>query len=107
MKRLDERLDLNVLPKKGRLNKAEQEKAHQEDYQQARRQHSAVESCINNLESRGLDRCLFYGKQGFERHVGLSIVATNVHRIGLVLQRQERERLRKEKRREQRRLLAA
>ncbi|NOZ53312.1 MAG: ISNCY family transposase, partial [Gammaproteobacteria bacterium] len=47
----------------------------------------AVEACINHLEIRGLDRCLSYGRDGFERHVALSIVATNVHRIGLLLQR--------------------
>jgi len=101
-KQLNDKLELSVLLKKGKLNKAEQEIAETEEYQQARRQHSAVESCINNLEVRGLDRCLSYGKDGFERHVGLSIVATNIHRIGLILQRQERERLKKEKQREHR-----
>jgi len=28
-----------------------------------------------------------YGRDGFEWHVALSIVATNIHRIGLLLQR--------------------
>ena len=106
-KALDKKLDLCVLPKKGKLNKAEQEKAQEEDYQQARRQHSAVESCINNLDIRGLSRCLSYGANGFERHVGLCVVATNVHRIGLILQRQAREKLKKENQRAQQPLIAA
>jgi len=99
---LDKKLDLNIMPKKGGLNKAEKEKVKQAEYQQARRQHSAVESCINNLDQRGFDRCLSYGRDGFERHVGLSVVATNIHRIGLILQRQEREKQKKEKQRAQR-----
>jgi len=65
----------------------EKEWEESELFGQARRQHSAIEACINNLEIRGLDRCLSYGRDGFERHVALSIVATNIHRIGLLLQR--------------------
>lgn len=36
------------------------------------------------------------GADGFERMVGLGVLAANVHRIGLVLQRRERARLRGE-----------
>lgn len=104
---LNECLDNVILPKKGRCNKDEQAWENSEPFRQARRQHSAVESCINNLEVRGLDRCLSYGVDGFERHVGLAIVATNIHRMGLILQRQEREKLKKEKRHTQRQLIAA
>ncbi len=88
-------MDHVILPKKGRCNK--EEKAWQESdvFSEARRQHSGVEAYINNLEVRGLNRCLSYGRDGFERHVALSIVATNLHRIGLLLQRQELARLRK------------
>ncbi|NOZ52250.1 MAG: hypothetical protein GXP08_03750 [Gammaproteobacteria bacterium] len=42
-----------------------------------------------------------YGREGFERHVALSIVATNLHRIGLLLQRKELARLRRDERRRQ------
>lgn len=48
-----------------------------------RRQHSAVESAINNLEHRGLDRILSYDTDGFERVTVLAVVAFN--RIGLLL----------------------
>jgi len=99
---LDGLLDKTILPKKGRLSAADKAREYSEDYIQARRQHSAVESCINNLEVRGLDRCLSYGKHGFERHVALSIVASNLHRIGLLLQRQERARLERQARHKRR-----
>ncbi len=92
---LNQRLERVIMPKKGRRNKAEEAWESSEPFKQARRQHSAVEACINNLEIRGLDRCLSYGKDGFERHVALSIVATNIHRIGLLLQRQSLMKLRR------------
>lgn len=105
--KLDHLLEVNVLPKKGRRNLLDEARETSEDFKAARRQHSAVESCINNLEVRGLDRCLSYGRDGFERHVALSVVASNLHRIGLLLQRKAKERLMKEKRRHEKQKLAA
>ena len=90
--RLDELLDHNVLPKKGYLNRAERERAQGEEFVAMRRQHPAVESAINNLEHRGLDRVLSYGADGFARAVALSVVAFNLHRIGLLLRRRARRR---------------
>ena len=107
LKELNQHLDYTILPKKGRRNKEEQAREQDEVFRQARRQHPAIESCINNLEVRGLDRCLSYGKQGFERHVALSIVSCNLHRVGLILQRKERERLKREERRKRRSLANA
>jgi hypothetical protein len=104
---LDELLEHNILPKKGRLSQADQAREYSESFLKARRQHSAVESCINNLEHRGLDRCLSYGKKGFERRVVLSVVAYNLHRLGLILQKREKARLAKQARREARWRLAA
>jgi len=86
-----------ILPKKGRCNKEEKAWEESELFGEARRQHSGVEACINNLEVRGLNRCLSYGRDGFERHVALSIVATNLHRIGLLLQRKALAQLRRKK----------
>ena len=105
--RLDQLLEVNVLPKKGRLNVVDKAREASEEFQSARRQHSAVESCINNLEVRGLDRCLSYGRDGFERHVALSVVASNLHRVGLLLQRKAKERLMKDPRLRERQKLAA
>ena len=93
--RLDELLDDNVLPKKGYLNKADLERERAESFAAMRRQHPAVESAINNLEHRGLDRVLTQGPGGFARVVALSVVALNVHRIGLLLRRKARKRQRR------------
>ena len=57
-----------------------------------RRWYPAVESAINILEHRGLDRFLAYGAVGFARLVALSVVALNIHRIGLPLRRQAQRR---------------
>ena len=51
---LDAMLDLNALPRKGRLSVAEREREEAQAFAEARRQHPAVESAINNLEHRGL-----------------------------------------------------
>jgi IS5 family transposase len=96
---LAELLDQVILPKKGRLSAIDQEREATDVFRAARHQHSAVESCINNLEQRGLDRCRASGKHGFERHVALSVLATNVHRVGVILQRAEtKKRVRAERR---------
>jgi IS5 family transposase len=90
---LSELLEQVILPKKGRLSAIDRERETSDVFGAARRQHSAVESCINNLEQRGLDRCRASGKHGFERHVALSVLATNVHRVGVILQRAEKNKL--------------
>ena len=89
--RLDELLVDNVLPKKGRLSKADREREQGETFAAMRRQHPAVESAINNLEHRGLDRVRSKGRKGFARSVALAVVALNVHRLGRMLRQQTRE----------------
>ena len=93
--RLDELLDLNVLPRKGRLNRAERERESDEAFAAARRQHPAVESAINHLEHRGLDRVRTRGADGFARTVALSVLAANLHRLGRLLRQRERKRRRR------------
>ena len=89
--RLNELLVDNVLPKKGRLSKADRDREQGETFAAMRRQHPAVESAINNLEHRGLDRVRSKGRKGFARSVALAVVALNVHRLGRVLRQQARE----------------
>ena len=60
----------------------------------ARRAHPAIESAINGLEHRGLDRVRSHGADGFARTVALSVLAANLHRIGSILQKRERKRRR-------------
>ncbi|MDE0629033.1 MAG: ISNCY family transposase [Bryobacterales bacterium] len=84
-----------VLPKKGRLSKADRKREGREEFRAGRKAHPAVESAINNLEQRGLDRVREKSKAGFARTVALSMLAANVHRIGMIVRDRERERLRR------------
>ena len=92
--KLDALLDLNVLPTKGYLSRADREREAEEPFAVARRAHPAIESAINGLEHRGLDRVRSHGADGFARTVALSVLAANLHRIGLILQQRERKRRR-------------
>ena len=96
-KRLGELLDKVVLPRKGRLSEAASKIESAEEFVEARRKHSAVESSINALENGGLDRCPENGIRGFERYIGLAVVARNLHKIGDVLQKKEVERQKRSK----------
>ena len=44
--------------------------------------HSAIESNINELEHRGLDRCPDRSAVNFSKYVGQAIIAYNLHKIG-------------------------
>ena len=105
-RKLDGSLELNALPKKGRPSA--EEKAHEAEpaFKAARRKHSGVESAINNLEHRGLDRVRLRGKDGFKLAVGLSVLAPDIHRLGMILRDKERKRLQRAKRRERRKCAA-
>ena len=92
------RFETVALPTKGRLSKDDIARESAPALVRARHRHPAVESTINNLEKRGLDRVRTEGAVVFERTVCLSILAASLRRIGLLLQRRERrrfERLRK------------
>jgi len=81
-KNLKDTLNILVLQKKGRCNKAECEEETADDFIRFKRKHSAVESAINGLENHGLDRCPDHGIQGFKRYVGLSVLARNLQIMG-------------------------
>jgi hypothetical protein len=85
-------LDYVVLPKKGRLSAKDKEIEQSEEFVESRRQHSAVESCINALENHGLDRCLDHGLDGFKRYVALSVLARNIQILGHLIQQKELKR---------------
>jgi len=98
---LAKRLDRVVLPKKGRCNKAEQERENSEAFKTSRRQHSAVESGINALEVHGLDRCPDHGLHGFKRYVALAVVARNIQKLGAELQQKLRQQEKRKRHRDQ------
>ena len=80
-----------VMPKKGKLNLAEKQQESQHKFKKTRHGHSAVESNINELEHRGLDRCPDRGYAHFKRYVALGVCAYNLHKIGAELLRIEKE----------------
>lgn len=86
-------LDTVVLPKKGRLSKADQAREHDPEFKRLRRQHSAVESAINALEVHGLDVCRDHGLDGFERYVALAVLSRNIQQLGAIKREQARQRL--------------
>ncbi|MBC7382530.1 MAG: ISNCY family transposase [Bacteroidia bacterium] len=85
-----------VMPKKGKLNKIEAEREGTKEFKKIRNKHSAVESNINMLEHHGLDRCPDKGYKNFNRYVGFSVLAYNLHIIGNHLIAKEKEKLKKE-----------
>ena len=103
-KALAEILDKVYLPRKGRLSKEAKEIEFSEDFMEARRKHSAVESSINALQNHGLDICRDHGIEGFKRYVALGILARNFQIIGHMIQQKE---LKKKRRAEKKQALAA
>lgn len=88
---LREQLEQVVLPRKGKLSQQAQAAEQTEAFLNARHAHSAVESAINALEVHGLDMCPDHGIDGFKRYVALAVVARNIHRIGDILWKQEKQ----------------
>lgn len=78
------------MPKKGKRNQAEQAIESAPAFKTLKNKHSAVESNINELEHRGLDRCPDRTQNNFKRYVGLAITAYNLHKIGRELLAQRR-----------------
>lgn len=88
---LEEHVEKVVMPKKGKCNKLEQAEENHRSFKLLRNKHSAVESNINELECRGLDRCPDRGYPHFKRYIGLSVAAYNLRRIGQELIERQRQ----------------
>lgn len=82
-----------VMPKKGKLNKLESDEEHQKEFKKLRNKHSAVESNINELEHKGLNRCPDRSYSGFKRYVGTAVCAYNLHKIGAELLKQKKDKI--------------
>ena len=80
-----------IMPKKGKKNKSETEEENSLIFKRLRNKHSAIESNINELEHRGLDRCPDRGYEKFKRYVALAVCAYNLKRIGQKLLDQKLE----------------
>ena len=104
-KQLATMLDKVILPRKGKLSAINKEVEHSQEFVEAKREHSAIESSINALENHGLDRCLDHGIHGFKRYVALAVVARNMQILGHILQEKEVKRHKRLEKRQQNKLL--
>ena len=93
---LKEILDEVTLPKKGKLAAKDKEREYSEEFKQAKKKHSAVESAINALQVHGLSLCRDHGIDGFERYTALAVLSRNIQKLGAIKRDMERDRLAKE-----------
>jgi len=84
-------VDKVIIPKLGRRNKTEEQEEHSTSFKKLKNKHSAIESNINELENRGLDRCPDRGYPHFKKYIGLGVSAYNLKKIGKQILKLERE----------------
>ena len=80
-----------VLPKKGKRNQEQKREENAEIFKKPKRQHSAVESAINSLQTQRLKKCRDKGINGFRRYVAMGILSFNIHKLGAIIQKQSRK----------------
>jgi hypothetical protein len=83
-------IDQVIMPKKGRRTPEQKQLEEAPAFKQLKNKHNAIESNINELEHRGLDRCPNRDQPGFKRYIGLGVTGYNLHKIGRELLRQKR-----------------
>jgi hypothetical protein len=71
-----------VLPKLGRPSVKEKELENSPKFKSLKNKHSAIESNINELEHRGLDRCPDRGYFHYRAYIALGVCAYNLKKIG-------------------------
>jgi hypothetical protein len=79
---LELEIPLVVLPKLGKLTDKEKEFENSRKFKEFKNKHSAIESNINELEHRGLNRCPDRGYFHFCNYVAMGICANNLKKIG-------------------------
>lgn len=85
-----EKVSKVIMPKKGKCNQSEKEEQGEKIFKKYRNKHSAVESNINELEHRGLDRCPDRNYTHYKRYIALGILSYNLHKIGKEIIRQSK-----------------
>lgn len=96
---LDTMLAVTAMSKKGGLTRKERVRQSSPEYKEARQGHSGVESCMNNLNHRRMDVVREVSPEAFERAIALSVLGANIHRLGVIIRAQERERRKRQRRR--------
>jgi len=82
-----------IMPKLGKRNKQEEQEETSRQFKKLKNKHSAIESNINELENRGLDRCPDRGFDHFSRYIALGVTAYNLKKIGRQILEKERQKL--------------
>jgi hypothetical protein len=81
-----------ILPKLGKLTVQEKEIEESRKFKSLKNKHSAIESNINELEHRGLDRCPDRSYRHFKTYIAWGVCAYNLKKIGKkVLENQLKE----------------
>ena len=71
-----------ILPKLGKQNAKDKELGKNKKYKHLKNKHSAIESNINELEHRGLDRCPDRNYFHFKTYIAMGVCAYNLKKIG-------------------------
>ena len=79
-----------IMPKLGKRNKQENEEEHSRSFKKLKNKHSTIESNINELEHRGLDRCPDRSFKNYTRYIALGVCAYNLKKIGVEILNQQR-----------------
>jgi IS5 family transposase len=103
---LEGKVEKLIMPKKGKLSEKDREEQNEKDFIKYRKKHSAVESDINSLEHHGFNKCRNKGFKGFQRHISLSVLSYNLHKLGALIQARDLKKLQKQKARPRPRLTA-
>ena len=80
-----------IMPKLGKKTISEQQEEASPKFKKLKNKHSAVESNINELEHRGLDRCPDRGILHYNSYIALGICAYNLKKIGKQILDSQRE----------------
>jgi len=94
-KKLGELLDTVTLPFKGKLSEKRKAIEYSEEFLDAKKKHSAVESSIGALQNHGLKKCPDHGLHGFKRYVSIGMLARNLQILGHAIQQKELKRHKK------------
>lgn len=84
-----------IMPKLGKRNKEEEAEERSPAFKRLKNKHSAIESNINELENRGLDRCPDRGIKHYRRYVSLGVCAYNLKKLGRQVLKLQRDTLEK------------
>ena len=74
------------IPKKGKHQRADQEREATVEFRAARHRHPGIESAIGALESaNGRERCRDRTFTGYKRYVALGVLGRNLHVLGKIV----------------------